>query len=239
MERAKIVNSLLRQVNHGHSLIFVPTKKIGEMVKTVFSKLEQNFPFYHGNLPYLKRERIIGRFTGRIKPPLKTIICTNAFGMGIDVPDIRVIVHWQHPASIEDYIQELGRAGRDGKNSIALLFMTENEKDLLKYMAKCTVEGAHLSPDQSKEALRIRLNEIDQMNKIAHASGCFRQQILLSMGFEIKNHRRSLARWLVDRLLVKKNIITLTGGCCDECDPLLKKSVHEGEIVTWQDTHYF
>ena len=239
MERAKIVDSLLRQVNQGHSLIFVPTKKIGEIVKRVFSELGQNYPFYHGNLPYLKREGIIGRFTGRIKPPLKTIICTNAFGMGIDVPDIRVVVHWQHPASIEDYLQELGRAGRDGKSSIALLFMTENDKDLLKYMAKCTVESANLPPDESEEALKIRLDEIDHMGKIAHANGCFRQQILLSMGFEIKRRRRSIARWLVDLLLVKENIVKRSGGCCDECDPTLTKSIQECEIVTWQNTHYF
>ncbi len=69
-----------------------------------------------------ERDTIIGRFTGRIEPAVSAVICTNAFGMGIDMPDVRLVIHWQHPASSEDYLQEFGRAGRDGKPAVAVLF---------------------------------------------------------------------------------------------------------------------
>ena len=50
------------------------------------------------------------------------VICTNAFGMGLDVPNIRLVVQWQQSASTEDMLQEFGRAGRDGKPSLSAIF---------------------------------------------------------------------------------------------------------------------
>jgi len=232
MQRAKIIESLLRQVQHGRNLIFVPTRKIGEKVKRAFSELDQDFPFYHGNLPFLDREEIIGRFTGRIEPPLKTIICTSAFGMGIDIPDIQVVVHWQHPASVEDYLQEFGRAGRDGKRSIALLFTNLNDKGLLRYMAERTIKSANMPPAEAEMQLKNRYDEIDQMGKLALATGCFRREILRFMGVESERRRRSIARWLVDLILVGKAIIVQSGFCCDWCNPELTNSIQKCEKVS-------
>ena len=53
---------------------------------------------------------------GESLPAVNQIICTNAFGMGLDLPNVRLVVHWQQSASVEDLLQELGRAGRDGNN---------------------------------------------------------------------------------------------------------------------------
>ena len=74
---------------------------------------------------------------------LRLIIATTAFGMGIDCPDIRQIIHWGLISNIEDYVQEMGRAGRDGSNSTALLYGSKGSrhanKDIKHYAANSSV----------------------------------------------------------------------------------------------------
>ena len=77
---------------------------------------------------------------------LRIVICTVAFGMGIDCPDVRQIIHWGPSADIESYIQETGRAGRNGKRACALLFVdksdlnarTTPDESMLKYSSNTT-----------------------------------------------------------------------------------------------------
>src|SRR5206468_13044331 len=100
-------------------------------------------PFFHSRLGTANdREMLLARFTGRGAPPVNVVICTNAFGMGLDLPDVRLFVHLQHPASVEDYLQEFGRAGRDGRPSVAVLFTGVKDEGLLRFMAEKTVESA-------------------------------------------------------------------------------------------------
>ena len=68
-----------------------------------------------------KKEEVLGSFA-KSGGKLRLIIATTAFGMGIDCPDIRRIVHWGMPSTLEEYVQETGRSGRDGKPSVALLY---------------------------------------------------------------------------------------------------------------------
>ena len=68
-----------------------------------------------------KKEDVLNSFTS-VDSTLRLVIATTAFGMGIDCPDIRTIVHWGMPSSVEEYVQETGRSGRDGQPSQALLF---------------------------------------------------------------------------------------------------------------------
>ena len=137
-ERAKLIASLIGNLKSGKAMIFVPTVRIGEALRAALATEGLELPFYHSKLGTPnERDVIIGQFTGRLDPPLPAVICTNAFGMGMDVPDVRLVVNWQHPSSVEDYLQEFGRAGRDGKGAVALL-LTDNgqEVGLLEFMAK-------------------------------------------------------------------------------------------------------
>ena len=79
-------------------------------------------PFYYAKLgDAWEREQLLKRFVWESRPEVDRVICTSAFGVGLDVPNVRIVSHWQHPSSVEDYLQEFGCAGRDGKASFAVL----------------------------------------------------------------------------------------------------------------------
>jgi len=74
---------------------------------------------------------------------LRVVIATTSFSMGIDIPDICKIIHWGPPTDIEQYVQEIGRAGRDGKESVAtLMFDKANRftKQAMRIYVECKTE---------------------------------------------------------------------------------------------------
>lgn len=87
--------------------------------------------FYHAGLQQEERARKQEEW---IRDKIRVIVCTNAFGMGIDKPDVRVVVHADVPDCLENYYQEAGRAGRDGKKSYAVLLYQPGELEALEKM---------------------------------------------------------------------------------------------------------
>lgn len=87
---------------------------------------------YHAGLPQEERNR---KQEDWLNGRIRVIVCTNAFGMGIDKPDVRVVIHADIPDCLENYYQEAGRAGRDGKTSFAVLLYDEKDLAGLEEMA--------------------------------------------------------------------------------------------------------
>jgi superfamily II DNA helicase RecQ len=80
-----------------------------------------------------KKEQILSGFM-REDSTLRIIICTTSFGLGIDCPDIGTVMHWGVPSTVEEYVQETGRAGRDGSQSVAILFRCKSGRHLSNKM---------------------------------------------------------------------------------------------------------
>jgi len=115
LDRAKIRG----RGGKGRAIVYCSTRKVTERVAKAMRASGLRAGHYHAGRTKLARERAQQAFeAGRTR----VLVATNAFGMGIDLPDIRLIVHFQTPGSVEAYYQEAGRAGRDGDPARCLLF---------------------------------------------------------------------------------------------------------------------
>ncbi|NND64300.1 MAG: RecQ family ATP-dependent DNA helicase [Flavobacteriaceae bacterium] len=114
----------LLQQKPGSAIVYVRSRKNAESVASNLNNLGISSTFYHGGLhSKLKNDRLQAWKSNEIS----TMVATNAFGMGIDHPEVRNVIHIQLPESIESYYQEAGRAGRDGKLSFATLLFNEDD----------------------------------------------------------------------------------------------------------------
>ncbi|MEG4229786.1 ATP-dependent DNA helicase RecQ [Microcoleus sp. N9_B2] len=103
-------------------LVYVRTRKDSENLADLLEEAGYKTAAYHAGLSPESRRNIE---TAWLNNGLKFVICTCAFGMGINKPDVRWVVHFQAPLLLSEYIQEIGRGGRDGKSAIALTLISE------------------------------------------------------------------------------------------------------------------
>lgn len=221
-KRIEVIDHLLQQLRSGRAIIFVPTVKEGAKLQTALRSRGVDLEFFHSKArDPAWRDNVQGRFDGRIEPAIDAVIATSAFGMGLDIPDIRLVVHWQHPFSVEEYVQGFGRAGRDGKSSLAVLFTDQNQDvRLLKYMI-----GREDTQSSNK-----RLADVDEMAHMANTRDlCFRDALIGHL-VGSSTPRISWSMRIINWAFAEKAKTDLTKACCDHCSRRLAEDVTEGRI---------
>ncbi|MHA4843702.1 RecQ family ATP-dependent DNA helicase [Flavitalea antarctica] len=124
----------------GASLVYCKSRKRTKFISDLLVMQGIRSDFYHAGLTQEERSR---KQESWIKNETRTIVCTNAFGMGIDKPDVRVVIHADTPDCLENYYQEAGRAGRDGLKSYAVLLYDAKELEELKKQPEIRFPGIY------------------------------------------------------------------------------------------------
>ncbi|KAA1245958.1 ATP-dependent DNA helicase RecQ [Aquimarina sp. RZ0] len=111
----------------GSAIIYVRNRKSAVEISDFLNSNGHAATYYHGGVDTKEKTK---RFQLWLQDDARIMVATNAFGMGIDKPNVRTVIHFNIPESIESYFQEAGRAGRDGKKAYA--FLIKNENDILR-----------------------------------------------------------------------------------------------------------
>lgn len=157
LDKQKRIMNLLTKHNVPTLIYFSSRKKCEEVSHFLSEQLNKKVAYYHGGLENTDRLMIQQQFMNN---QLNIICCTAAFGMGINKKDIRLIIHYHLPLQIESYIQEIGRAGRDGEESVSILYYSENDIHLPLNI----IENQFLLQNELKNAI-TKLSKMDKISK--------------------------------------------------------------------------
>ncbi|MDQ0427615.1 ATP-dependent DNA helicase RecQ [Planomicrobium stackebrandtii] len=126
-DKIEFIKEFVQKYN-GPGIIYAGTRKKSQELSMLLTELGVSAAFYHGGMEHQDRVFVQQQFQNG---ELQWICSTNAFGMGVHIPNIRHVIHYQLPTSIEGYVQEVGRAGRDGQPSLATLLYAQGDEALL------------------------------------------------------------------------------------------------------------
>jgi ATP-dependent DNA helicase RecQ len=161
----------------GTGIVYAPTRKGAEQEATRLAASGWRAAAYHAGMNGVQRDAVQRGFS---EGETEVVVATNAFGMGIDRPDVRAVIHLAPPGSIESYYQEVGRAGRDGESCHGLLLVSPGDMALRRRLIERGGDGHPLDPALVRHKWELFL----ELMRYAEGGSCRHDAVLRYFGDE-------------------------------------------------------